>query len=303
MNFEGKGELLFKISNPSKNTKEKGDNSVVNIAKTIIKDGECEYCYKVISKTNRARHKRYCPVLKKVRSIDGKMVYAHLKNPQITTYTEKIETEDGERIEHMPKLNQYNVLYVSGMSGSGKSYYVMEWANRYHELHKKNPIYIFSHKPEDPESLDKIKKYKRVKIMEDDFLKTDFSIADLANSLLIFDDIDSIPEAIVLKKLYNILEMCLTLGRSYKVSTIYTTHTPTNGARTKLILAENHSTTLFFHKMGLKPLKYICENYYGLDNKQIQYLRKLPSRWVTLFRSTPMIAVHEHGAIALNEIE
>lgn len=301
MNFEGKGEPLFKISNPSKNTKEKAKESVVKLDKELMKDGECEYCFKVISKTNRARHRRYCPVLKKVNNINGRMVYAHLKNPQISTYTEKIDTEGDEKIEHMPKLNQYNVLYVSGMSGSGKSFYTMQWANRYHELHKKNPIYIFSHKPEDKESLDKIKKYKRVKF-SDEFLKTEFSISDFANSLLIFDDIDSIPDPIVLRKLYALLDMCLTLGRSYKVSTVYTTHTPTNGAKTKLILAENHSCTLFFHKMGLRPLKYICENYYGLDNKQIQYLRKLPSRWVTIFRSTPMIALHENGAIALNEI-
>ena len=57
------------------------------------------------------------------------------------------------------------------------------------------------------------------------------------------------------------------------------------------------TTTCFFN------LRYLLGEYFGLDNKQIQKIKKLPSRHVTLVRTYPMVLLHEKGAFLLNNLD
>jgi hypothetical protein len=104
--------------------------------------------------------------------------------------------------------------------------------------------------------LNKIKKLKRFKIHDADFVSESFSIDDFKDSLLIFDDVDYISSKPILKKVYEILDKALTTGRHSGTSVIYTTHTACNGRTTKLILTESHSVTFFMSGMNGKSSKY-----------------------------------------------
>ena len=65
-----------------------------------------------------------------------------------------------------------------------------------------------------------------------------------------------------------------------------TNHLPTNGKDTRRILNEAHTITYFPHSAG-GEIKYMLEEYVGLDKKQIAYMKKRCSRWCTVFKNYP----------------
>lgn len=293
MNIENIGDPIFKVVKLEKNTRNKKEK--YNPLETI----ECPHCYKVIKKGNISKHYRACPMKKVGMDKDSKVIYAHLKDDKIKNYFEEFNVSGNEKIQHIPNRKQErDILYITGRSGSGKSFYCMQWANEYHKIHPKNPIYLFSALSEDKGSIDKVKGLKRVKLTPD-FFDTEIDLDDLANSLLIFDDIDMLNDKPMLQKLYSILNNVLQLGRHKKISCIYTTHTPTNGQQTKIILAESHSVTLFVHGMGGRSLSYLLESYYGLDKEQVKKIKGIESRWCTITRTYPSIVFSEKGAFKI----
>ena len=147
------------------------------------------------------------------------------------------------------------------------------------------------------ESLDKVG-LKRIKLNETlhpDSIKVD----ELSESFCIFDDIDVISEKKVREAVDDILNQVLEIGRRYKIHCVVTNHLPTNGKDTRRILNEAHTVTYFPHSAGGK-IKYMLEEYVGLDKKQIAYLKKQNSRWGTIYKNYPQCYVVEHEIGLLN---
>lgn len=294
MNDQNIGDPIFKVIKLEKNPRNRANKYN---SKELI---ECPHCYKVIKKGNISKHYRACPMKRIGLDKNNKVIYAHLKDDKIKNYFEEFKVDSSnEIIQHIPNRKQErDILYITGRSGSGKSYYCMQWANEYKKLNPKNPIYLFSALSEDKGSIDQIKGLKRVKLTPE-FLNTDITLDDLANSLLIFDDIDTLDNKPMLQKLYSILNSVLQTGRHKKISCIYTTHTPTNGQQTKIILAESHSVTLFIHGMGGRSLNYLLESYYGLDKEQVKLIKGIQSRYCTITRTYPSICFYDKGAFKI----
>jgi hypothetical protein len=78
-----------------------------------------------------------------------------------------------------------------------------------------------------------------------------------------------------------------------------TNHLPTNGKETRRILNEAHTVTYFPHSAGGK-VKYLLEEYVGLDRKQIAYLKKQNSRACTVYKNYPQCYMLEHEVGLLN---
>jgi chromosomal replication initiation ATPase DnaA len=293
MNDQNIGDPIFKVVKLEKNTRDRKNKY------NPLEPKECPHCYKIIKTGNISKHYRACPMKKVGLEKDSKVIYAHLKDDQIKNYFEEFKVSPNEKIQHIPNRKQErDILYITGRSGSGKSYYCMQWANEYHKMYPKNPIYLFSALSEDKGSIDKVKGLKRVKLTNE-FLNADIELEDLANSLLIFDDIDVLDNKPMLQKLYSILNSVLQTGRHKRISCIYTTHTPTNGQQTKIILCESHSVTLFVHGMGGRSLNYLLESYYGLDKEQIKKIKGIESRWCTITRTYPSVAFTESQAFKI----
>jgi hypothetical protein len=187
-------------------------------------------------------------------------------------------------------------LYVTGASGSGKSYYSTDFLKQYIKKHPKNEVMLFSSVGED-KVLDAVKKLKRFKIYDADFVNEEFSVEDFKDTLLIFDDVDCISDKRVLKKVYEILDKALVTGRHSGTSVVYTTHTACNGSKTKLILTESHSITFFMNGMNGRSSKYLLDGYLGLDKKQIQELKRIKSRWTTVIKSFPQLILTQRQLI------
>lgn len=208
-------------------------------------------------------------------------------------------TKPKEKIQHIPnKKTERQILYITGASGSGKSYYTKHYCDQYKKMFPKNDIYLVSSINEDS-SIDKVKGMKRIKL-SNELLTTDLQAADFKDSMVIFDDTDCITNKMMRQKVNGILNMLLETGRHTNTSVIYTSHLATNGLDTKRILNEAHSVTIFPHSLGGRSLKYLLENYFGLDRHQIKKIKTLPSRWVTLIKSFPMVVLSEKEAYVLN---
>lgn len=197
------------------------------------------------------------------------------------------------------KKTERIVLYVSGMSGSGKTVYTASFIKKYHEMYPKNEIFLFSSLAEDA-TLDKIKAIRRIKIKEAPFLSAELETADWAKSLCVFDDCDVISNKIIKAKVFALLNAFLETGRHFNISCVMTTHNATMGLETKKILNECHEITLFPRNLGGKTSKYIFDGYLGLGPEAIRKIKNCPSRWVTVCKTYPQICLSETEAWVIN---
>lgn len=215
-----------------------------------------------------------------------------------TSYNQ-IKLKQNERFQQIPNPNtERQILYVTGRSGSGKSYYTLHYCRQYLKLYPKNEIYLFSALETDA-TLDQLKGLKRFKLT-DEFCDEEIEAEDFKDSLVIFDDTDVISSKLIKNKVSQIMNQILQIGRHFKISAIITTHTACNGSATKIILNEAHSVTIFPNGLGGKALKYLLDSYLGLDKDQIKKIKKLKSRWVTIIKSFPMCILSEKEAYIVN---
>jgi hypothetical protein len=201
--------------------------------------------------------------------------------------------------QQIPNLNnERDCIYVAGMSGSGKSYYIKDYVLEYIKKFPKCEIVLFSFKNED-KTLDAVKKIRRIDIYNAEFLNEELDTPDFEDTLVIFDDIDCIPDKKLKNKLLNLLQQILQIGRSYHVTVCFACHEVCNGHETKPVLNECHSLTIFPRTMGNKKLKYLLENYFGMDKEQIEKVKNIESRWVTIFKSYPRIVMGQQDIYIL----
>ena len=194
------------------------------------------------------------------------------------------------KFSHIPNTDQErDILYITGPSGSGKSWYANTYIKNYKKTYPKNNIYMFSPVVEDESISSDI---KRVKL--DDRMVTDpLKIGELAESLVIFDDIDVIKDKKLREAIYALLNEVLEVGRHIKVSCIITNHLPTNGKETRRMLNEAHAITYFPAAGSKVQLNRLLEQYIGMDKKDIKKAKQSGSRWVTVFKNYPQFVMTE----------
>ena len=234
---------------------------------------------------------------------DDKIVSVSDDESKIKNSFRMLKAEKNEAFQHIPDKNtERSVMYVSGQSGSGKSYWTSKYLNEYLKTFKKRDIYIFSCVSED-DSFDKIK-YKnkyRIDIYSEEFLNEEIMLNDFKDSLVIFDDVDSIGKKVLKKKIYDIMNNILTMGRHYNISCIYTSHCITNAHETKVILNEAHSITIFPKTAQARSTKYFLDIYMGFDKAQIKRIKNATGRAVTLLKTYPMVILSQNEAYITND--
>jgi hypothetical protein len=230
-----------------------------------------------------------------------KTLYIGDAKKAITSYRElKLKDKPNLKFQPIPnKKTERSIRYVTGASGSGKSYYTKAYADEYHKLFPKRDIYLISSISEDS-SIDKIKGLSRIKL-EGDFMTDNVTAETFKDSLLIFDDTDCLTNKVQKLKVDNVLNSVLETGRHFQVEVVYTSHLACNGKETRRILNECKSVTIFPSGLGGKSMKYLLDNYFGLDKEQIKKIKKLNSRWVTIQKGFPMIVLSDKEVFILND--
>jgi hypothetical protein len=229
-----------------------------------------------------------------------KILYVNAEKEDVVNYIKEYKSPTKEQtFQQIPNITtERQILYVTGASGSGKSYFTKAFTDQYKKIYPKREVYLFSSISDDS-SIDKVKNLKRIKLTPE-FLQDDITVQDFKDSLVIFDDTDVILDKKMKLKITGILNSILETGRHFNVSCIYTSHVACDGRETKRILNEAHSITIFPHGLGGRSLKYLLDNYLGLDRDQVKRIKKLQSRWVSILKTFPMVVLSEKEAFVLN---
>ena len=174
------------------------------------------------------------------------------------------ELEDGFKFCLAPRPVQEKertTLFIAGESGAGRSHFIRDYAKRYKAMFPKNQIYLISYLDED-ETLDAYKEIIRINAFQTEFLDEclDLDIkVEFGNSLVIFDDIDSIVNKKTKEKIYGLLNKMLRTGRHFGTSVAYVGHELHASPELKSILNESMTITFFPRFLSYKKLKYLLE--------------------------------------------
>ena len=200
---------------------------------------------------------------------------------------------DDEKFQLVPNIaRERNVHAVFGQAGSGKSFFCCEYIKQYQKNYKNRPIYLFTTITSDIGCLKDIKKIKIIQLTEE-FANDNIGVEELKESLCLFDDIDNIRDKQLKKKLFQTLNDCLQVGRKFEIDVLITFHVATAGNDTKIILNECNSVSFNYKTFGNRALKYLLDAYLGLDKKEIERIKKLDGRMITVLKTYPKLVLSE----------
>ena len=120
-------------------------------------------------------------------------------------------------------------------------------------------------------------------------LKTEFK-----NTLVIFDDIDSVANKKVKDVIYGFLFKLLKIGRHSNTSVVYIGHELYAEHKLKNVLNESMYITFFPRYLNFKKSKYLLSEYFGLSKEQIERIQNIKnSRFITYIKGSDKIILSE----------
>ena len=194
------------------------------------------------------------------------------------------------------------IWYICGPSGVGKSYLAKQIAINYLKLFPDRKIYLVS-KLDHDDTIDKIGE-NLFRLDYKNFIFEPPNISELKNSLVIFDDVDSIEQP-HFKEIHRFADDIATMGRSHSesqggVSLIYITHAITNYKITRLLLLESHFKIVFPNATNAHSLNYILKKYVGLTKNQVKDLKQIAGRFACLHTFYPNYLLTKYSAKLLH---
>jgi hypothetical protein len=200
-----------------------------------------------------------------------------------------------------------NIYYIAGASGAGKSYIAKQITENYHKLYPDRFIYIVSALDED-DTLDsmKINKKKIQRLNYRTFIDDPPDINTVSDCMFIFDDVDSIEPKEGGNAIHKLINDIAIMGRGHKlgqgnISMMFLTHHITNYKKTRLILNEADYYILYPQNTSTSQLYYLLKTYLGFDRKEVQALKRLPSRWVCVHKNSPQMLMWDGGIKILHQ--
>lgn len=212
----------------------------------------------------------------------------------------KKELDYGLNTEIFPIIEDESYrMYVSGLSGSGKSHFLAQFLKHNKPTMEGSGIFLFS-PIENDKALSSLKNLIHLNLDEvEGELKRDMEVEDIPEgSVVIFDDVESFPKYIA-KKYMELRDIIAERGRHRKISLMSVSHNATNGNATKVQIRESQYWVLF-PKFNARDTRNLLKVYGGLDKAEIDRLMNLNTRWLLYRKSVPKYAVGQHGVIALD---
>jgi hypothetical protein len=212
------------------------------------------------------------------RKLDGKIIYLNSddKDDTIKNFNSlKLPSDSSFQAVPTESVNDYRVQYITGQSGSGKSFYTGNFLKEYKKKFSKNQIYLFS-AVDDDKSLDKYK-VGRINLNEE-FARDPPKLTDFKNSLVIFDDTDVIKDKKIRDAVYALMNLMLETGRHHNISVILTNHLATNGKDTRRILNEATAIVIYPNSSGTYSIKQYLKTYLGLNKEQIKRILNIKTK-------------------------
>eukprot|EP01080_Neovahlkampfia_damariscottae_P008466 gene8466-288_t len=218
-----------------------------------------------------------------------------------TDATTSIQVDDGF-VMFIPPLKKSFRMYVAGPAGSGKSVMCGKIIAEYARNRPDKNIYVFSDVNED-EALDK---YNPIRVLlNQEVADNPITINDIPpSSLILFDDVDAIPDKKIKKSINTLQNVILRTGRhppNYpnggiaEISCICTAHNLTNYSETRIILNESNFIVVFPRSTCKANLQYVLTKYYNMSNEDVNKLCSIPTRWAIVQRQFPSYVITQSG--------
>lgn len=212
------------------------------------------------------------------------------------------EMKDNGNLLPIPTVDERGVYYIAGPSGSGKSTYAAQLATAFKKIYPQKDFFVFSRTDarKDP-VLKKLRPYQVTideSIIEDPI---DITTELTGGCLILFDDCNTIQDDKQKKAIDKLMADIMEVGRKLNIWIMITNHLviPNEKKVARTILNEMQSLTVFPKSGSTQQIRYCLKQYYGLNNKQIDEIISVPSRWVTIYKHYPMCVLHEKGAYIL----
>jgi len=257
----------------------------------------------IVEKSDKFEKKLVPKSLLTISEVDEKDGGSMFGTPT-TDYMKNIK--DGFQFQLVPNRNkERDIVYITGQSGSGKSYFTAQYCIQYKRIYPKNKIYLISSLNEDEtlEKLNEIEKDFFIRInLTPGLISDGINAKDFENSLVIFDDFEVLKNKDIKSYVTSIRDEILETGRHHKTSMICTYHLPTNSHDTKRIINESHAVVYFPHVSNFK-IKNLLENYLGLHKDFLNWSKRKKSRWACILRGYPNMYLSENEIWLINELE
>jgi hypothetical protein len=189
--------------------------------------------------------------------------------------------------------------YICGASGSGKSYFLAQYLKNYRKVYPEKTIFLISDQKEDKviDDIEVIREPLNTLItnpeIEDEILET------YKDSIVVFDDIDSIADRKVAVNVNTLKDAILKRGRHYKITCIITSHLTTAGHISRVVLNEATHIVVFPRSGSFAGIQRILAVYCGMNKKQIDKVINLDTRWVMIKKHAPVVILYENGCYFL----
>jgi hypothetical protein len=219
--------------------------------------------YSKSTPTVRKERKIYNAVMNRIAALESRLYYPR----------------DG-KIRFVPRHldNQRDGIYVAGPSGAGKTYFASRYSQDYQREFPGNNIYLFSRKNRDPLFDEDVQGIIRVpldrhfisSIQEKPGVNLD-PLDRYHDSLLIFDDFESIIDKDIRKAVMDFKNSAFQLGRYRNISCISIQHKALGGAKSLVDICESNILVIF-PKMNLGESIKMLAKYCSYTKDQIEQI-------------------------------
>lgn len=212
--------------------------------------------------------------------------------------TSNVVTKTG-KIVPLPDVDKREVVYIAGPSGSGKSTYAATYIKNYLTLFPDKDFFIFSRTNADDDPAFSKLTYSQVTI-DNNLVENPIDITQelTEGCIILFDDVNTVQDPKLKKAIDNLMNDIMECGRKLGIYCVITNHLviPNERKMARTVLNECTSLTVFPKSGGSQQITYALKTYFGYTPKQIAKILKLPSRWVTLYKTYPQVIMTENEA-------
>lgn len=199
---------------------------------------------------------------------------------------EKEEEVDGRK--QTVTVAPRKIIYVTGRSGRGKSYWILTYVKNYVKMYPDNNVFLISGLKKDA-TLDSMPNIQRIDL--DKLVASPVTdVEGWKNSLVIIDDIESLEKnptgKVKFQAILQVQDMIASEGRHSHTTLLRSSHAATDYNKTRLILKETHGYVIY---PGGDENGYIrlLTTYGGFSKKMAESLLDIPERWVYIHHDVP----------------
>jgi hypothetical protein len=201
-----------------------------------------------------------------------------------------------------PRFDMVERILICGQSGSGKSTIASNWIKDYLSIKDKD-VFLLSRVDED-KPLDEIKLLQRVDLKQfsvspEEFALNGLDTEEFKNSIVILDDIDTITDKKIFNNVIALRDDMLETGRHNDITMLCITHVLFQNKNSKKPLNEATGVVLFPRSGSKYHIRRYLKEYCGLEEKQINRIMNLNSRYFYISRTYPNYVVSEREVFLL----